>query len=227
MKILIIEDDDKILDTLRLLIRTFDKDITILSASTGKEGIKVAARESLNLIILDLGLPDMSGIDVIQSIKLIGSIPVVILTIQESEQTILQAFELGVEDYIIKPFRPLELVARIRAVLMRTEPSQQFHPNVTFGKWRFGISICDLRFGNNKFALTVTEGRLFQKLMSTQGEVVSYNEFAKVLWGSKTNYSPNTLKVYINRIRKKIEPIDSNKQLIFNIPGIGYYLKSY
>ncbi|MEN8494308.1 response regulator transcription factor [Dehalococcoides sp. THU3] len=224
MKILLIEDDDKIIDTLRLLIRTFDKDAAVLTAHTGKEGIKFASQEAVNLILLDLGLPDIHGIEVVQSIKRITPTPIIVLTVQDSEQTILQAFELGIEDYIIKPFRSLELIARIRAVLMRTEPMHQFHPDITFGKWQFGNSVCDLRFGSQRFTLTITEGQLFYKLMISQGTVVSYEEFAKVLWGSKVNYSQNTLKVYVNRIRKKIEPACSNKHLIINIPGIGYYL---
>ncbi|GMW04814.1 MAG: transcriptional regulator [Dehalococcoides mccartyi] len=224
MKILIIEDDAKIVDTLDLLIRTFDKDIILINSSSGKEGLKIAAREQLNLIILDLGLPDMSGMDVLRTIRKPMVAPIVVLTIQDSEQTILQAFELGVEDYIIKPFRALELVARIRAILSRTRPTQQFHSSTTFGKWKFGNSICDLRFGNDKFLLTITEGQMFHKMMDSQGEIVSYNEFARALWGSKLSYTPNTLKVYINRIRKKIKPADTNRQFIINVPGIGYYL---
>ncbi|WP_186003639.1 response regulator transcription factor [Dehalococcoides mccartyi] len=219
-----IEDDNKIIDSLRLLIKTFDKDAQILCADSGKTAAKILDREPLNLVILDLGLPDISGMSVLKTIKQRIPVPVIILTVQESEQTILEAFELEVDDYIIKPFKPLEFIARMKAVLRRNEPAKQKDLSISYGKWHFGRSICDLQFGDQKICLTITEGRILYGLINNQGSILNYDDFSKIIWGSKEFYSQGTLKVYINRIRKKLESLKTNHQLVINAPGIGYYI---
>lgn len=222
MKVLIIEDDANIVDFLCSAFQVGWPEIRIETAKNGAEGLSAVNKIAPDIILLDLGLPDIDGFDVLKRIRLFSNTPVIIVTVSGNENYVVRGLNLGADDYVIKPLRPLELIARMKSLLGKRLKSEDLSINI--GDLRFGASLRELKKGDSRITLTDTEGRLLYILMKNAGSVVTYSQIATELWGiSDLGYQQN-LKVHIRHIRQKVEDEPGHPKLILNRLNTGYIL---
>ncbi len=222
MKILIIEDDSKIISVLGLSFQIVWTTVEIVSAGWGQEGIELVERESPDVIILDIGLPDMDGLDVIKQIRLFSQIPILVLTVDTNESTVVQALELGANEYVTKPFRQMELIARVKKLLKRQKNIENGE-KYSWGSLKFDYSQNEIIYNNKVISLTCTESKILHSLISSSPNVVSYNTLSHVVWGDCYDGSINSLRVHIRRIRKKIETNPNKPVILMSKASRGYY----
>lgn len=223
MKILIIEDDEEIVEVISLGFQTGWPEVKLVSTPSGEEGVELVESESPDIVILDLGLPDIDGFKVLKQIRLFSAVPVIILSVRGEETDIVKGLGLGADDYVVKPFHQLELLARIKAVIRRLHlPEDEL--SFAHGPFRFDYSIRKLLYSGKKIELTLTEGLLFHHLLKNAGQVVNHSSLAQAVWGEDYPGAADALKVYIRRLREKLEANPSNPQLIRTKPGLGYTL---
>jgi len=223
MKILIIEDDENMVDYIKNVFNVGWPEADFISAYKGKEGVNLVEKEMPDVVLLDLGLPDMSGFDVLKQIRHFTEMTIVMITVRDDESDIVKGLSLGADEYIVKPFRQLELLARVRA-LTRRRISLSEDLSVEYGPLKFGRSIRDLIYKDREVNVTLTEGRILHKLIESKGNVVTSDEIAKLIWGERF-YSAINVKSYIHRIRQKLEDDPANPSMIVNEPGVGYFIK--
>lgn len=222
MKILVIEDEPKIVKAIGFAFKVGLPGMSILSSSWGREGIESVERESPDIVILDLGLPDMDGLDVIKQIRLFSKVPILVLTVDSDESTVVQALELGANEYVVKPFRQMELVARVKNLVV-------WHKNITggetqvWGPFLFDSVRQELLQEDLVINLTSTENEILKILIQNAPDVVPYSVFSKAIWGDEYDGAMNSLKVHIRNIREKIETDPSRPQWILTKIGVGYY----
>ncbi len=222
MKLLVIEDDPKIVDSISFAFQTGWPDSSIVSTDWGQEGIEMVESEEPDAVILDLGLPDMNGLDVLKNIRHFSDVPVLILSVSAEEMTVVQAFGLGAGDYVYKPFRPLELIARIKRLLLQKVETGSSTP-LYWGSLFFDPVKREIDYKNKKVELRNIECVILEELIKRSPDVVSYNILAKAVWGDDYMSATDCLKVHIYNLRKKIELDPDKPKIIFNKSGTGYY----
>ena len=220
-KVLIIEDSKEIVDSVSLTFSIRWPQAVIGSTGKGEKGIDMTAKESPDLIILDIGLPDISGFEVLKRIRLFSVVPVVILTVMGNEAEIVKGLELGADEYIVKPFKQMELLSRVKAVTRRQRPMVE-DTAIVCGRLCLDPSARIIRNGPKQIHLTRTENSILSKLMHNAGSVVSYASLAEDLWGTDYPDAIKSLNVYISRLRSKIGKDQSHPKLILNKQGLGY-----
>ena len=225
MKVLVIEDDKNIVDVIALSLKIRWPETKIVSTHLGKEGILLTENQGPDVVILDLGLPDISGFEVLKAIRLYSSVPILILSVLGEEENIVKGLELGADEYIVKPFRQLELLARMKAVIRRTGELDELPP-VVAGPLRFGASMNKLSYHDKEIKLTRTEGLILYHLMRNKDKVVSYTKLFEVMWGGESQGAAEALRVHIRRLREKLEKDPSNPLLIQTKVGVGYCLST-
>ena len=223
MKVLIIEDDREIIEVISLAFQIRWPEVKLVSTHLGEKGVELVEQENPDFIILDLGLPDTSGFDVLKEVRTFSSVPILILTVRGDETDIVKGLEWGADDYMVKPFRQLELLSRIKALTRRVDRSGAETPLV-WGELSFDPSTRQLFYGQKEIELTRTEGYVLHNLMKNAGRVVTYSALAEAVWGEDYPDAANALKVYILRLRQKLEADPSQPKLILNKAGIGYLL---
>jgi two-component system KDP operon response regulator KdpE len=221
MKILIIEDDKSIVEAIQLALEIRWPEAKVIFTHLGEKGIEMVETEKPDVVILDLGLPDISGFSVLKQIRLFSKVPILILTVRAEESAIVQGLEWGADDYATKPFKQLELLARLKALLRRHAHSETETP-IICGDLHFNPVNYRLTRGNQEIELTRSEGIVLQSLLRNAGQVVSHSQLSEALWGEDYPEAANSLKVYIRRLREKLEEEPSQPKLILNKPGIGY-----
>lgn len=204
MKVLVIEDDKTIIDSISLIFQLSWPETKLISTPLGQKGIELAEVEKPDVVILDLGLPDISGYEVLKQIRLFSAVPIIILTVRAEEVDIVRRLEGGADDYIVKPFRQLELLFRIRSVTRRQERLVQEKP-LEFGQLYFNPSTWQLFVGEREISVTRTEGSIFYHLLQNAGKVVIHSDLAEVVWGVDYPDAADCLRVHIRRLRVKIE----------------------
>ncbi len=224
MRILVVEDDQAIIETITLSFLVGWPEVEIHSAKLGAEGIELA--ESLNpeLIILDLGLPDINGFEVIKNVRLFSNVPIIVLTQNEEEKAVIKALGWGADDYIIKPFRQMELLARIKALLRRKRGETD--SSETFGPFTLNLAQHQLIYNGKTYNITKIEFQIFYQLARNMGHIVSKESIAQSIWEENYPDSANTIRVHIRHLREKIESNPDHPQMIITKPGIGYLLSS-
>ncbi len=185
--------------------------------------MELVESESPDVVILDLGLPDISGFDVLKEIRAFSGVPILILTVRGEEADVVKGLEWGADDYMVKPFRQLELLSRIRALTRRASPSDRETPLV-YGELSFDLSTRQLIYDQREINLTRTEGLILHSLMRNAGRAVPYSALAEAVWGEDYPDATNAIKVYILRLRQKLEVDSSHPKLILTRTGIGYLL---
>jgi len=223
-KVLIIEDNPQIVNAISLALEAEWPHAALLSTRMGEEGIDLVGTEHPDVVILDLGLPDKDGLDVLQEIRLFSSVPILILTVRQEEQDITRALSMGANDYVTKPFKMKELLARVKVQLRRQTPSGEDSP-VVYGPLRLDPSTFELTYGPREISLTVVEGHILRQLMLNAGRVVTYARLAEAVWGDE-DYpgAVVTLRTYIRQLRQKLQPSPSDAKLILTKPSVGYSL---
>jgi len=223
VKLLIIEDDPEIVESVFMAFRMRWPSTHLTSTDSGEEGIELAEGQAPDIIILDLGLPDISGFDVLKQIRVSSSVPIIILTVKGEECDIVKGLELGADDYIIKPCGQLELLARVNA-RMRDIGYPANEPSVSFGLLRLSVGTHQLFCGEREIGLTALETRIIQFLINNEGRVATYSGLVHYVWGDEYPGCVDSLRVHIRRLREKIEADPSHPQVIINRPGAGYCL---
>jgi DNA-binding response OmpR family regulator len=221
--ILIVEDDKKIARVVRVYLE--GQGFRVLHAEKGKDAINIAMKESLSLVILDLMLPDMSGEEVYQELKEIAEMPVIMLTAKSAEEERVAGFALGADDYVVKPFSPRELVARVKAVLKRSQRKEtSAETQMSFNK---GLLTIDTRsFEVNKkgvaVTLTPTEIKILEVLAGSPGRVFTRNELVESALGYHFEGYERSIDAHIKNIRQKIEDDPRTPGFINTVYGVGY-----
>ena len=224
MKILIIEDALDIIETISLCFELRWPNSTIISTPEGRKGIIMAESESPDFIILDLGLPDIDGLDVLKDIRSFSSIPIIIVTVRSEEMDKIRGLELGADDYVTKPFSHLELLARAQAVLRRTSTGDMRPGEKYFRSSRLDIdfSTRTVTIEGQTIRLAPTEHYLLHYMVMNEGIVLTHRALLQKVWGEEYTDSPDCLKVYIQRLRNKLEEDPGNPKMFINERGVGY-----
>ncbi|MGF1507021.1 MAG: response regulator transcription factor [Anaerolineae bacterium] len=224
--ILIVDDEPKII---RFLNTTLElSGYTILQAENGMQAIEEYEANRPDLIILDLGLPDIDGLDVLKHIRTYSTVPVVILTARDGEADKVRGLELGADDYLTKPFGAAELEARIQAVLRRVEWSPQPDDLSTFSLHNLHIDFKRRRVtvSDEEIHLTPTEYDLLRVLVNHAGEVMLHADLLTQVWGEEYKNDLAILRVNISRLRQKLEADHRKPVFIVTVPGVGYSVPS-
>lgn len=223
MKVLLIEDDDNIVETISLALRMRWPEAKLISTHLGGRGADFVESEFPDVVILDLGLPDVSGFDVLKRIRTFSSVPIIILTVKAEESDIVKGLEWGADDYMIKPFRQLELLARLKSLTRRQSPPGTASPLVC-GPLRFDPVTRELFYGDKEISITSTEGHILHHLMRNAGHVVTHSSLAEAVWGEIYDGAINSLRVHIRRLREKLEVDPNHPVLVRTKAGVGYFL---
>jgi two-component system, OmpR family, KDP operon response regulator KdpE len=218
-RILIVDDEPNIIATVAPLLRS--RGYEVLTAMNGRTAVDVARREQPDLVVLDLVLPDMQGVDVCREIREDSSIPILVLSARGAEGDKVKALDSGADDYVTKPFGAEELLARIRVALRRVEPLPANAPLV-----RGDLTIDRVRFrvlrGEEELRLTPKEFELLTFLAQHPGRVLTHRVILKAIWGPHASDQPEHLRVLIGALRKKIELDPSRPKYIVTEPWVGY-----
>ncbi len=227
MKVLMVEDSPEIVKGVSLTFKLRWPDAHVVSAGDGNTGIKMAQTEAPDFVILDINLPDITGFEVLEEIRKFTNVPVIILTVREDEVDELRGLELGADDYIIKPFRPANLLTRMQAILRRTglrQADEEAQP-LTIGQIRIDLAKQEISVGAERVHLTRNESRILYCLARSAGKVVSQDILKQNVWGSESQFVDNSaLKRYIYQLRTKLGDTAEPPKLIINEHGIGYRL---
>lgn len=218
-EILVIDDEPQIRKLLSIALNS--NDYKVREAVNAREGLVMLANHPPDLVLLDLGLPDESGHMVLEKLREWYTKPVIILSVQSSEEDIVNALDNGANDYLVKPFRTGELLARIRS-LLRTTSTQAEDPVTSAGDIEINFSLRTVKKNNEPIKLTVTEYNLLALLIKNEGKVLTHQFLLRSVWGPSYIDQSQYLRVFIAQLRKKIED-DLNKPLhIITESGIGY-----
>ncbi|MFC1985832.1 response regulator transcription factor [Chloroflexota bacterium] len=219
---LIIEDDEEIVEAISLAFQIRWPEAEVQSTRLGKKGIELVDDETPDIVILDLGLPDINGFDVLRKIRQFSQVPIIIVTVRAEETDIIKGLEWGADDYIIKPFRQLELLARVKAQIRSKDQYEE--EKIVSGPLHLNSITGQLYYRSREINLTVTETRILSQLMKNTGHVVTHSSLAEAVWGDDYPGAADSLKVHIRRVREKIEDDPGQPALIITKPGIGYLL---
>jgi two-component system, OmpR family, KDP operon response regulator KdpE len=218
--ILIIDDEIQIRRLLELTLEA--NGYKIREASNGREGLIVAGTFSPSLILLDLGLPDEDGQTVLKKLREWYNKPIIILSVRNSEDDIIKALDNGANDYLVKPFRTLELLARIRSALRQANTDIEENPVLAFGSLSIDLANHIAKKNDELLKLTSTEFALLSLLAKNSGKVLTHQYILKEVWGLGYIAQTQYLRVFIAQLRKKIEVNPSKPTIIITESGIGY-----
>jgi two-component system KDP operon response regulator KdpE len=223
MKMLVIDDDKRILESLAMTFKLCWPEAEFISTRLGEEGIQLVDEISPDVVILDLGLPDINGFDVLKQIRQYSNVPIIILTIRGEEADVVTGLGLGANDYIVKPFRQMELIARIKANTNKQNALAE-KISLTKGKFQLNAYKHELFFNEKHVTLTRSECIIFAELMNNANSVVTYYKLAQALWGREYPGSEEAIRVYMKRLRDKVEEDPANPKYIFTMVSQGYVL---
>jgi two-component system KDP operon response regulator KdpE len=219
-KILIVDDEPQIRKLLKVNLQAHS--YVIHEASTGEEGARKASLNVPDLIVLDLGLPDISGMEVLSRIRDWSNVPIIVLTAKDRDEDKITALDSGADDYVTKPFSMGELVARIRVALRHAAKTTN-EPILQIGEMMIDLAQRIVELKGERIKLTPTEYDLLKILASNAGKVVTQRQLLQQVWGNQHDESnSHYLRVYIGHLRKKLEEDAMQPKFIVTEPGIGY-----
>ena len=220
-RILIIDDEPQIRKLLSVSLKAHE--FMIDEASTGKEGVNQAAYFKPDLLIIDLGLPDISGIAVVRAIREWSSAPIIILTAHDQEQEKIESLDAGADDYVTKPFSMGELMARMRVCLRRMAAGES-EPILSCGGLTVDLIQRRVSVEGREVKLTPTEYELIKLLAQNAGRVLTHKQLLKAVWGNSYDEDTHYIRVYIGQLRRKIEKDPAQPKYIITESGVGYRL---
>jgi two-component system KDP operon response regulator KdpE len=223
--ILLIEDESQMRRFLRITLQSHG--YRLIEAATGQEGLMQATTRNPDVVLLDLGLPDMEGLDVIGQLREWSSMPIIVLSAREQEQDKVRALDAGADDYLTKPFGAGELLARIRVSLRHKimQYAQEKQPVFELGTIRVDLMKRQVFVGGKEIHLTPIEYRLLALLIRNAGKVVTHSQILRDVWGPPYAGQTQYLRVYMAQLRRKIEDDPARPRFLLNEPGVGYRLK--
>jgi two-component system response regulator VicR len=228
MKILLIEDSPEIVKGVTLTFKLRWEDASVIAFGEGAEGIKAVERESPDIVILDINLPDINGFEVLEKIRSFSDVPIIVLTVRNSEVDELRGLEMGADDYIIKPFSPNKLLTRVEATLRRANMlrmSKEELPPLVIDNITIDFSRREVLVDDRRVHLTPNESKIIFYLARNEGKLVTREEIKQQLWGSEAEYIDDSgLKRYIYQLRAKLGNNAEELHVILNERGIGYRL---
>ena len=224
-KILVVEDDRSISGLLRTILGANGFDV--ITVENGTEAISMISSHCPNLVVLDLGLPDMDGLDIIRAVRKWTGLPIIVVSARSVERDIVEALDLGADDYLTKPFNTAELLARIRVALRHARAGISSAAITNTGKFNAGELTIDydkhqVLISGNNCHLTQNEFRIVALLGRYAGRVLTYDTILKELWGPQSRGDNQILRVNMANIRRKIEKNPAEPQYIFTEIGVGY-----
>jgi two-component system KDP operon response regulator KdpE len=218
-RVLVVDDEPQILRALRVNLRARDYDV--ITAVTGKQALDAAAQRHPDIVVLDLGLPDMDGVEVIRGLRGWTQVPIVILSGRSQSVAKVQALDAGADDYVTKPFNVDELLARIRAVSRRTAIADEA-PVVTFGEITIDLRTRRVTQAGTDVRLTPTEWQLLEILVRNPGRLVSQRELIRAVRGPNYDDAAHYLRQFMAQLRQKLEADPARPQHLLTEPGMGY-----
>jgi DNA-binding response OmpR family regulator len=219
-KILVVDDEPKIIQLTQDYLE--NAGFSVISAGDGERALAIIQVEKPDLVVLDLGLPGMDGLDVCRSIRKTSNLPIIMLTARDEETDKLVGLELGADDYITKPFSPKELVARVRSVLRRSELAQEEREVIRVGDVTLDLPRMQVTVGDEEIELTATEFQLLQALASQPGRIFTRSQLLNAVHGVAIESYERAIDAHIKNIRRKLEPIPHEPRYIQTIYGVGY-----
>lgn len=222
-RVLVVDDEQAIRRFLRTSLSAHG--YTVFEAVAGEEALSAVVANRPDVIILDLGLPDIDGIDVVRQLREWSQIPIVILSVRERETEKIAALDAGADDYLTKPFGAGELRARLRAALRRTDSSAD-EPVYTTGDLTVDLAQRRVRFKDEEVHLTPTEYDLLRALTLNAGKVLTHRRLLRQVWGPGYANDVHLLRVNVSNLRQKIEPEPARPRYILTEPGVGYRLRA-
>jgi len=220
-RILVIDDEKQIRRMLKTALTGYGYDIA--EAPSGQEGLNQTAIFHPDLIILDLGLPDLDGIEVIKRLREWAQTPIIVLSVREDEEDKIRALDAGADDYVTKPFSMGELLARLRVALRHMAKSED-EPVLVFGKLTVDMARRLVFLDGEEVKLTPTEYEILKYLALQAGRVVTHGQLLRAIWGPNYQEQTHYLRVYVGQLRRKIEADPSQPAIIVTESGVGYRL---
>jgi two-component system KDP operon response regulator KdpE len=218
--ILVVDDEPQIVRALRTTLEA--SDYGVVSAGTGEEGLALAATQEPDLIVLDLGLPDLDGAEVIRRLRTWTDTPVIVLSVRDAQNDKIDALDAGADDYVTKPFDVEELLARMRATLRRTKNDAAPSPILRLGDLEIDLSRHLVRRGDNLVHLTPTEYSLLEAMATHPGKLLTHQWLLRNVWGQGYATESHYLHVYVRQLRQKLGDDSTMPRLIITEPGVGY-----
>jgi two-component system KDP operon response regulator KdpE len=218
-RVLVVDDEAPILRALRISLTA--REYQVSTATDGASGLAALARERPDVLILDLGLPDMDGTDVIRGARGWTSIPIIVLSAWGQETAKVAALDAGADDYVTKPFGMDELLARLRAAVRRASPAPD-EPVVTTADFTVDLAAKRVTRGGADIRLTPTEWQMLEVLVRHRGRLVTQRQLLREVWGPQYQTEGNYLRVYAAQLRRKLEPDPSKPRYLLTEPGMGY-----
>jgi DNA-binding response OmpR family regulator len=224
MKVLVIEDDPGIIEVVSLCFQLRWSGTAVISANSGRKGVELVETESPDVVILDIGLPDIDGYQVLREIRRFSDVPVLMLTVRGEDTDVAKGLELGADDYITKPFSHIELIARVQAVLRRSQGvsvTDEERPFVA-GKLSVDFARNEILIAGKSVKLTSTERKLLYHLIRNEGRILSHESLLAKVWGDNYVDARDLLRVHIQHLRQKLEDNAETPTIITTEHGIGY-----
>ena len=222
-RVLVVDDEPQILRALgiNLCARGYEVDL----APDGERALDVAARHHPDVVVLDLGLPGIDGVDVIRGLRGWSQVPIVVLSVRDAEGDKVAALDAGADDYVTKPFGMDELLARLRAALRRTTPAEE-EALVETEDFTIDLAAKKVRRDGEEVRLTPTEWNLVEVLVRNRGRLVAQRQLLQEVWGPQYHDETNYLRVFVAQVRRKLEPEPAHPRYFITEPGMGYRFES-
>jgi two-component system KDP operon response regulator KdpE len=222
-RVLVVDDEPQILRALGINLRARGYDVDL--APDGERALDVAARHHPDVVVLDLGLPGIDGVDVIRGLRGWSQVPIVVLSVRDAEGDKVAALDAGADDYVTKPFGMDELLARLRAALRRTTPAEE-EALVETEDFTIDLAAKKVRRDGEEVRLTPTEWNLVEVLVRNRGRLVAQTQLLQEVWGPQYHDETNYLRVFMAQVRRKLEPEPAQPRYFITEPGMGYRFES-
>jgi two-component system KDP operon response regulator KdpE len=219
--ILVVDDEREIVRALSGALKAHG--YAVLTASSGEEALELVAKQHPDLLLLDLLLPGMSGLEVCRQVRAESNVPIIVLSVKGAERDKVEALDLGADDYVAKPFGVDEVLARVRVALRRAiQPPSGAEPRFQAGPLSIDFARRQVELDGQGVALTPTEFDLLKVLVIHRGKILTRQMLLKAVWGDAAHARTHSLHVYVALLRQKIEPLPDRPRFIITIPGVGY-----
>jgi len=222
VKLLIVDDAPEVVESVQLNFMILWPEAELSSAGTGETALQMIHQCAFDLVLLDIGLPDGDGFEVLRRLRETSNVPVVMLTARDGTDEKIRGLQIGADDYVTKPFNHRELIERVRAVLRRVEMTRSSGPKVTLGEFDMDFERQEVRVAGELIALTPTEYNLLHHLVRHQGMVQPHEVVLRQVWGPAYRDEVEYLRVYVRRLREKLRDDPEHPRFIWTERGYGY-----